>query len=386
MMSRRQSQKGGSGAQQVQVAGDLVLGVTEKRAAEIAREQSLIVIREFTAEAAAEANARMENLDEKVVNELSGRGLLTAFSDPAFQLLLRKTLLHAASTSDDADHELLSKLLSERAGKSSKPMHMVVSRAVEVVEYIDPEALTGMMFLWFVTSVGPSLSDPMAGLPFMDSLVSKLLADGELPTGPGWLQRLDLMDCIHYRPPGLQAMNKWQDILTTQRPGYVCEGIQPDEVDAIRVKLNRVIPNLSSVVTEHPFLPGCFRINALSSAQILQVLALPLDILHQIKEQLPQQALNQLQIPLLIEALGTKSELERILAEAKVDAISAEAVGNMLKYVESELANLQKLRSWWDDLSGVIEITPVGIAIAFSNAKRFDPLQGLASLSEMIGA
>src|ERR1022692_3382833 len=127
-MSRRQRQQAGTGSQQIQVAGDLVLGVTEERAVEIAKEQSHIAIQEFTVEAVAEANARMEKFSEKVVGDLSAAGLLAAFADPAFQILLRKAQLHAAATSEAADHELLSKLLTERAGKSSKPIHVVVTR------------------------------------------------------------------------------------------------------------------------------------------------------------------------------------------------------------------------------------------------------------------
>src|SRR5258708_21218153 len=181
-MSRSQRQQAGVGSQQIQVAGNLVFGVTEERAVEIAREQSRIAAQEFTVEAVAEANARIENFSEKVVSDLSASGLLTAFADPAFQILLRKTQLHAASTSEAADHELLSKLLTERAGKSSKPINIVVTRSVVVVEQIDSDALSGLMFLWFVTFVGLSDSDPKSGLARMERLVGNLLAAGGLPT------------------------------------------------------------------------------------------------------------------------------------------------------------------------------------------------------------
>ena len=344
------------------------------------------------------------NRDSTHQNDLGTtvRGLLTTFSDPAFQILLRKTQLHAAATSEQSDHELLAKLLSERAGEPSKPMHMVVTRAVEVVEQIDPESLTGMMFLWFVTNVGPSLPDPKSGLASLDKLISKLLAGGELPTGIGWLQRLDLMNCIHSNPSMFQIQtspsmvqtslsmfhteSKWQASLTASQPGYVCEGVLPGDADAIRLRLNRVIPNLGSILVEHPFLPGRFRINAINSADLLNVLDSPLEILRQAKNQIPLEALEQLRIEPLINALGTKEELQRILIEAKIDTVSAEASDNMLRYVEAELPNLQKLRSWWENIVQTIVITPLGIAIAFSNAKRFDEFEGLNSLSDMIGA
>jgi len=383
-----QRQQAGAGSQQFQIAGDLILGITEERAVEIAKEQSRIAIQEFTAEAAVEANARMDSFDEKVVNDLSARGLLESFADPAFQILLRKTQLHAASTSVEADYELLAKLMVERAEKPSKPIHMIISRAVEVVEQIDSEALVGLMFVWFVISVGPSPADPKAGLAAIDGLIAKLLDGEQLPSGLGWAKRLGLMNCIGYNPMGVvfqAGMNKWQTIAMNERPGYICEGIMPEDVDAIRVKLDRVIPNLSSVVVEHPFLPGRFRINALSSTQLLNALRLPLDTIQQIKEQIPQQALLGLPIQSFIQVLGAENELQDILTEARLDTVSAEATDNMLKYIESELPNLQKLRLWWDSLNGIIEITPIGSAIAYSNAKRLDPLTGLPSLSEIVG-
>ena len=387
--SKSQRPGSGAGSQQIQIAGDLVqvLSVTEQRAVEIAREQSRIAIQDFTAEASAQAAIRMERVVNKVVDELSTRGLLESFADPAFQVLLRKTQLHAATTSEDADYELLSKLLLERAEKPSKPIHMVVTRAVEVVEYIDPEALMGLMFLWVAVGVGPAGSDPKAGLAAIDNLVSKLLSDGELPSRSGWLQRLDSMGCIHYRPMGQSiqiGMAEWLDVLLNQRSGYVCEGIFPADVDAMRAKLNRIIPNLGSIVVEHSFLPGRFRINAISSAQLLRNLKDQLELMRSLKAQLHSEAIRLLPILPMLEGLSAKQELANLLLEARLDTVNAEAKANLLKYVEAQLPNLQKLRDWWDGLSGLTQITPVGIAIAFSNAKRFDPLEGFPSLSDVI--
>src|SRR5437899_1686387 len=135
-MTSRQRQKSGSGSQQIQVAGDLIVGVNEERAAQIAREQARFVIAEFSAEADHIATERVDSFDARLIGELSGRGLLQVFSDPAFQILLRKTQLHAAATGDDTDHEILSKLLAERAEQPDRPIHMVVTRAVEVIEQI----------------------------------------------------------------------------------------------------------------------------------------------------------------------------------------------------------------------------------------------------------
>ena len=262
-------------------------------------------------------------------------------------------------------------------------MHMVVTKAVEVVEQIDPVALRGMTLLWFTGVVRPNSFDPKPGLAVIDSGVSKL-ADGELPVGKGWLQRLDMMNCIRYMQPSFQSVMKWQDMLVRDRPGYVCEGILAADADAIRARLNRVIPNSGSLVVEHAFLPDRFRINAFSSTSLLEYLDRPLKALNQAKANIPSVVLSQAGFQQPLETFGEKEALQSILTEARVDALSAEAIDRMLKYVESDLPDLQKMRSWWDGLEGFFEITPVGIAIAYSNARRFDELEGLSSLSEMI--
>ena len=104
------------------------------------------------------------------------------------------------------------------------------------------------------------------------------------------------------------------------------------------------------------------------------------------KEQMPEQDLKQLPNLTTLECLGDIGDFQRILLETKIDVVSDEAKTNMLKYVEAELPNLQKLRAWWDGLSDLTGITHIGIAIGYSNAKRFDPLTGLPNLSELIGA
>ena len=394
MIGRKQRQQGGAGSQQIQVAGDLVQvnGTTEERvveivkehAEEIVKEQLKIAVQEFTAEAAVEATARMNILGEKVVEDLSNQDLLSALADPAFQILLRKAQLQAASTSDDGDYALLTKLLSERAAKPSKPIHLVISRATEVVEFLDPEALIGVTFLWFTLYVGPSDGDPKKGLSVIDALASKLLDGGQLPAGQGWLRRLELMDCIRGNASnGIRTTTlKWAELFLREKPGYVCEGISPEEVDAARDRLNRIVPNLGTIVVEHPFLPGRYRINGVSSTLLLKQLEIFMRNMYAIRES--AQALNQ-PIP-AIEKFGDVEELKDVLSSFKLDVVSAEAKDRLLKYVESELPDLQRLREWWDQVDGFATVTDIGTAVAFSNAKRFDPLVGLPTLSELIGA
>jgi hypothetical protein len=332
--------------------------VSEDRAAEIAREQANIAIREFSAEADSIATSRIGHLDQMVVHELSKQGLLQAFSDPAFLILLRKAQLQAASTSDDNDHELLSKLLVERAQQPIKPMHLMITRSVELIEYLDHEALIGMTVLFFMFIILPAGPEPKTALKGLDDLAANLL-DGPLPPGMNWLNRLDVLGCIHYQP-GF-AMKSWDVTLFTSRPGYVTEGILPDDFDGVASRLAAIHPELASLLVPHPFLPGRMRINTGSSAQLI----------GQMGESLRQ--------------LGKTKDFEAILMDSRVDEANNDAIANMFKFIESDLTHLQAMRAWWNNIKGIIQPTPVGLTVGYSNARRFDQLDGLGSLAAIIG-
>ncbi len=83
-----------------------------------------------------------------------------------------------------------------------------------------------------------------------------------------------------------------------------------------------------------------------------------------------------------MQELGKLQDLEAILKDAKVDTTDNDAIASMTRYVESELPHLQVVRSWFNDVKGHIWLTSVGFAIAYSNARRFDDLDGLGSLAD----
>ena len=114
-MADRQIQKAGDNSSQYQVAGDLVIGLTEDRAREIALSTARSVMSEYTDEAKETGFQRVEQFDEKLVFALSSEAQLAIFRDPAFQLLLKKAQLSAASSERINDHDVLVKLLSDRA-------------------------------------------------------------------------------------------------------------------------------------------------------------------------------------------------------------------------------------------------------------------------------
>jgi len=265
-------------------------------------------------------------------------------------------------------------------------MHMVISRAVEVVEQIDEDALAGITFIWLVTGILPSSGDPKEGLGVIDSLAGKF-CDGRLPDGPNWLQRLDLLNCINYSPIGFQSMKKWHQILADKRPGYVCAGISAENKDDAASELNGIITGLSQTIVDHLFRPGYCRLNAANSQDALKALESQLAIMRSLRSQ-PEAVRQLVEFRILTDSenLGNEEALRTFLTEIGIDTVNSEATEAMIKYVEANLPALQRLRSWWDSLPGLIQVTPLGQAIAYSNAKRFDELLGLPPLPEILAA
>ena len=360
MTARGQRQKAGGGSRQVQVDTlNIFQGVTEDRAVAISREQASIVVRELTEEAREEAIRRIENLERKLTLELADKDLLEAFADPAFQVLLRKTHLHAASTPEDVDHEMLSKLLVEHAKQPVKPVRMVVSRAVEVIEQIDTVALAGLTAIFVISYSRVMHPDPKVGLRVIDGLLSKLFDDIKLPSvsDSAWVQRLALMDCINVHT-GIPLI-KWHGFLAQLMPGYLSAGVVPNNLPEFRNRLDGVLPGLSEELVPHAFRPKFFRINTTSSA----------DFEDKISDSICDEK---------------KFELKNILHDARVDRVNSDATQNMLRYIGWELGSLDRTRYWWDSIESGISITPVGVAIAYSNTKRFDELSDFRQLSELI--
>ena len=77
-------------------------------------------------------------------------------------------------------------------------------------------------------------------------------------------------------------------------------------------------------------------------------------------------------------------EIGQIAANAGLYATNADALNSMQDYIRHNLPILAGVISWWDGLNGVGSITPLGIAVGYSNAKGFDAFPGFPSLSDML--
>ena len=176
-MIAKHNQKGGNDSTNIQAENmTITLGIDEKRAREIYHEMNLQVRKDYSLEALDIANKRITEFENKLMPKMEEvDGALEAFTDPSFQLLLVEAQKTAASTERPADYELLSELLIHRFKKGANRFTRAgISRAVEIVDEIDDDALLGLTVLHAVSNFMPVSGDIHNGLNVLNNLFGKL--------------------------------------------------------------------------------------------------------------------------------------------------------------------------------------------------------------------
>lgn len=109
-----QLQKAGKDSHQIQIGNVIInsAGITEERARAVFNEMIPQALANYTEEAQKIATERVNKLEERIMPQINQvEGLLPAFADPAFQVLLRKAQQKAAITERENDYDLLTELL-----------------------------------------------------------------------------------------------------------------------------------------------------------------------------------------------------------------------------------------------------------------------------------
>jgi hypothetical protein len=355
---KQQGQQAGDQAQQIQVAGDYIAGITEERAREIAQVEARLALADLTDEARSEAESRSRAFEDRALPALVDENLLGAFADPAFQIFLRKVQEKAASTTSPDDHDLLSRLLTERARKDSSQIRLAIGRAVEIVDQLDPEALRVLTVMWVV----PSLCGVAGTLDQITTPLEEILAPvagsetGDL--SDAWLDDLEVLDCI--RMYNGTTVTKAGEILRNKVPGPFGPGFDPDELAA---ELHAIQPPGSdvrySMMVDHPLIDG--------------------------KKVLPFADSKSLQAWIDEKELGeTGGQLLEASKTLKLEGKSAAASAALPAYLEKNRPSLAKAHKFWDSLPVGNTLTSVGRALAYSNAKRWHALNGLPALDEFL--
>lgn len=177
MENNKQMQKAGNNSQQVQIDNATInVGITEKRAREIFQEMNEITRKNYTQDAFELAMKKISMFEELLMHKVEQvDGMLEAFRDPSFQLLLVEAQKRAAASDRESDFEMLTELLAHRVKqKDDRKIKASISKAVEIVDQIDDDALCGLTVSYAILHWGPQTGNISQGLKTMNGLLSSL--------------------------------------------------------------------------------------------------------------------------------------------------------------------------------------------------------------------
>ena len=358
-MENKQVQKAGDGSQQFQMVNPTVnIGITEERARAIFTEMNAIARQNYTQDAYKLAIKRVSMFEELLMNKVQQvDGMLEAFRDPSFQFLLVEAQKRAAASDREVDLEMLTELLVHRVEKKDdRKIKASISRAVEIVDQIDDDALCGLTLVYAIkrwVAVSDNISQ---GLSTMNALFSSLCYR-ELPTGFEWVYHLDILDAV--RSSSVGTFKKFKEYYPSLFAGYTCAGIKKDSENyskALEILREANLP--ADVLVPHELNDGFMRLNVRDRESIANIKRISIH--------------NAQVVGMRKVTMQEVNALNRIWDLYSTDVKIIENVKNafMEKWDTYETLNL--IRTWWEKLPHSFVITPIGKALAHANAQRYN--------------
>ncbi len=366
MGSDKQIQKAGDGSQQNQATYMIINnGITEERARAICSEVALKAIAECTEEAEKTAKERIDQFAGFFIPRLQQiEEGFQSFTDPAFQVLLRKAQLTAACTGCEENYKILSELLVHRVkNRENVKKKASITKAVEILDQIDEDSLLGLTVFHSMRQFAPTTGEVKQGLNVLDSLYAKYDLDN-LPTGDSWIDNLAILGAITTSSVG--SLKKFPVFLTEVLSGYVCAGIKKESEEyekAIEILREN---GLATVFIDNELLEGYSRISTPNLSVISNVTGL---IRVGVKDLEPSFEMpvtvtpNDIQRKAILSIISMYDNNISLINQVK------ERFNNML----TSFPAISKAIAWWDSLKPAILLSSVGRVIAHTNAKSIDP-------------
>ena len=375
MADSSQVQKAGAGAVQVQ-AGMIIVGIDEKRAREICDEKISCAIKDLTCEARSVAEKRISDLVIKTLAKIQERKVdMSSFADPKFQRELIKAQSSAAASDRKSDIEMLSELLVARMdGKLQRKTRTGISRAIEIVSDVDDDELTALtvVFAFGNFSPVPILGVSLAkGLSALEGFYAKLGVQ-VLPKGEGWMENLSMLDAILPTPFG--EFKKVVEYYAEKMDGYVCVGIEkgsPDFIKAQQVLANVGLP--VDILVCNELLQGYVRLPF-----VKQVGCADLPLFQTVYDGVCGKSV-EVQIKPTDAQIAAMKE---VLALYKKDSQLKKQVIKAFETEWQKYPSLAVVQKWIDGLKKSFDITKVGRALAYTNARRCAPDLPVLNLEE----
>lgn len=355
MKNSKQIQKAGNDSQQIQ-ANTIIFnnGITEERTREIFSEMFELERVNYTQEAIQTAQERVNKLERSLIPRIESiEGASASFSDPKFQFLLRSAQKAAASSENENDYDLLTELLVCHIQKGeSRKTRAGISRAIEIVDEIDNDALCALTVVHAVNAYSPIIGDPVEGMKVIAGLFERLEYE-KLPQGSEWIDHLDVLGAV--RMSSFGHMKHIDQYYPEKFNGYVCTGIKVDSENYLKaVELLKSVRFQENVLNQNVFLEDYVRIPIVSKEMIDGM------VVH---NNIENRKITQKEVTVLNDIFKLYDTDNQQLAQVKTE---------FMKLWDS-YDSLRRLREWWDSIPCSVQITQVGNVLAHTNAKRCDP-------------
>lgn len=359
-MNGKQSQKAGDNSQQMQVENIIVNGISEERVREICHEVADRAIADNTHEANDVATKKIERFVDLLLPRIQRiENDYQSFSDPAFQVLLRKAQLTAACTEREDDYKLLSELLVHRIeNKSNIKKKASITKAVEIIDQIDDDSLCGLTLFHTMSNFVPCAGIIIEGLTLLDNSYKKLNPDC-LPTDNSWIDNLSILGAATTIP--FSELKKFEDFLSEVLDGYVCVGIKKDSPEYSIALEKLSLCKLERMIDNNELLDGYVRLLVACKSHI--------HTLHFFSNELID---------------GKMQKVERQLSDAQQQCLSdifdmyskdQNLKNNVLttfKQFLNSFDSIKKVCTWWNSINPNVRLTSIGKVIAHANAKNID--------------
>lgn len=368
MMDKIQSQQAGDDSQQMQIVNcpiTIVNGIDEKRAREISLEVFNTLRKELTNEAFETAKKRVQKLENVLIPRIQKIDeTFNAFSDPAFQILLSEAQKTAAKTERLADYELLSELLIQRMEKGSdRTIRSGIDKAVEIVDDISDEALMGLTTLFLMEACTPNTGNISKGLDILNDIFQAVIHD-ELPTDMEWIDNLYINSAIRV---SIISMKKYENFFSESMLGYCSSGIKKCSVTHSKAREMLKEGNLPlSILCDHELHAKYVRL-AIAHEEDIEKMTITVHNLttsvlpiNNVISHTPLSERQKLILHKIYALYETNSELKQEITQNLCTALKSRKHLNIAK-------------EWWNNLPNAYQITSVGKALAYANAKRVYP-------------
>ena len=359
----KQSQNAGDNSTQIQ-AGTInnnyyVTGIDENRARAICQEEYAIARQNWTSEAAAIADYRVHQLEDKLMPKIIAYdNTLKSFADPDFQFTLRQAQISAASSERESDYDMLSELLLHRVEQGqNRERRLGIRKAIEVVNQITDEALIGLTMVYVISVFSPALPDVKKGLSVLDNLYGKLMDGNKLPIDDNWMEHLDLLSAIRIGTKGINTFKKLEEFMPSMLSNYLVSGLEDNSEKLAEIKHDFMqcgIPQ--KCIVPYPLRQNYVYLNVTNKIEDIVIIK-ELGNGNTLKMKLNEQQ---------------KTIMSKAISILKKDESNNISLKKKLMEIWDTYPNLKLVKEWWNALPCPFDITPVGVALANAYAHGKD--------------